>query len=124
MSEVPMSVVNWLAGGERGISSETIVSHIWALPKSRRHGYDHPYDPDDLKRCLKLLAASPETKARFSEMRAVSREWANLVDNWETLERLFLREVGDIKWSNRKHAPITYGAMKRCYEANREGQPK
>lgn len=114
--DIPQSVVNWLSCGERGISSDTIVSSIWGLPASARRGQSHPHDPDDLKRCLKLLAASPETKTRFEQMRTVSPEWSALVTNWGVLETLFLEEAHDIEWSSRKPAKKTYAAMKRCIE--------
>lgn len=109
-----MSVVNWLAGGERGISSDSIVSHIWGLPNPRRVG--HPLDPDDFKRCLMLLDASPETKARLAEMAAVSPQWKSLVENWDSLERIFVTEVGGINWPNRRmRAPLTYASMNQCF---------
>lgn len=117
--DIPQSVINWLSCGERGISSETIASYIWGLPKSR-WGHSHPHDPDDLKRCLKLLAASPETKARFDEMRSLSPEWNALVTDWAALETLFLEEAHDIEWSSRKPATKTYAAMKRCIDGARK----
>lgn len=113
---VPMSVINWMASGERGISSETIVSHIWGLPPPRWGG-SHPHDPDDLKRCLKLLEASPETKARFSEMQTCSPQWRALLKRWDELERMFLEEAGDIEWSNRLPATRTYFAMHECFDS-------
>lgn len=116
MNNVPLSVVNWLTSGERGISSRTIVCHIWGLPADS-FGDSHPHDPDDLKRCLKLLAASPETKARFSEMQTLSPEWAALVRLWDALETLFISEAGDIEWSSRKPAFKTYAAMKACFQS-------
>ena len=116
MTKVPDSVVLWLSCGERGMSSETIVSHIWGLPISR-FGRSHPYDPDDLKRCLKLLAVSPETKARFSEMQTCSSEWNALLKRWDELERLFLEEAGDLEWCNRLPATQTYFAIKECIDS-------
>lgn len=111
---IPQSVISWLAAGERGISSEAIVSHIWKLPVSR-WGKSAPVDPDDLKRCLKLLEASPETKTRFSEMASASPEWKALVTRWGELERLFLEEAGDLDWSSRRDAKRTYRAMQECF---------
>jgi hypothetical protein len=117
-----VSVIHWLSSGERGISSETIVAYIWGLPKSR-WGFCHPHDPDDLKRCLKLLEASPETKERFHEMKALSYEWANLVLVWDALEASFLEEAGDIDWSSRKPATKTYDAMKLCFARAKAVKP-
>jgi hypothetical protein len=114
VADVPMSVVKWLAAGERGISSEAIACYVWGLPKPR-WGYGYPRDPDDLKRCLKLLAASPETKARFNKMRECGPKWAALVDCWDELERLFMAEAGDLDWSSRQPAGLTYKRMEQCF---------
>lgn len=115
MSGIPTSVINWLAAGERGISSNTIVSHIWGL-KHDRFGPSHPHDPADLQRCLQLLDASPETKERFSEMQTCSPQWRALLKQWDELERLFLSEAGNLKWSNRIPATQTYFAMQECID--------
>lgn len=112
--DLPESVLDWLAFGERGMSSETIVYVLYGLPAGRRNELSHPYDPDDLKRCLRLLAASPETKARFGEMRLASKEWKALVARWDELEALFLEEAGDLDWSTREPATKTYYAMQEC----------
>lgn len=110
--DIPESVMLWMAGGERGISSETIVSHIYGLP-GPRWGKSHPHDPDDLYRCIKLLQGSPETADRFSEMRTASPEWRTLVDHWDELERLFFSEVPTDRyhWS----APHTYRRMRELF---------
>lgn len=110
--DLPESVARWIASGERGTSSETIVAHLYGLPITGRWGYSHPHDPDDLRRCMLLLQASPETFARFQEMRSVSPEWRRLVDCWNDLDRLFREEVGDIHNCWGKSAHKTYAAMR------------
>lgn len=118
--DFPQSVADWLARGERGTSSETIVAFLWGLPITGRWGMSHPYDPDDLRRCLLLLQASPETAARFNEMDAVSPEWKRLVANWSRLEAVFREEVPDIHNCFRQSAPKTYDAMKRVLTSGTE----
>lgn len=118
MLQIPESVLIWIAAGEHGMSSEAMILQIWGAPVAHSygpHGRSHPLDPDDFKRCLKLLAVSPETKERLHVMRGVSFEWRNLVDNWGTLEKMFLEEAGDIDWSSRKPASKTYRAMQACF---------
>jgi hypothetical protein len=115
--DIPQSVLSWVGSGERGTSSETIVAALWGLPLTGRWGWSHPHDPADLRRCLLLLRDSPETFARFQEMRQVSPEWRSLVDRWNELERLFFEEAGEhgltgTWWS----APKTYAAMRATIE--------
>lgn len=113
ITELPKGVLQWLSTGERGVSSETIVEHLYGIPLTGRWGKSHPYDPDDLRRCLLLLQASPETRDRLNDMATCSSAWARLIARWDELERLFLEEAGAnglscTGWS----APRTYKAMK------------
>ncbi|MGV0785195.1 hypothetical protein [Mycolicibacterium sp. XJ775] len=81
----------WLASGERGISSEAIVSQLTGQKVGRgfRYGADHPYDPDDFRRCEQLLKAYPLARLLFPEaMRERSEVWARLVDRWDELAEL------------------------------------
>lgn len=109
--DIPQSVLDWLAKGERGTSSETIVAFLWKLPITGRWGMTHPLDPSDLRRCLLLLQASPETRARLPEMNAVSPEWRGLVERWDELERMFLEEAGYSLHHTNWSAPRTFAAM-------------
>lgn len=122
--DVPQSVFAWISEGERGISSETIVSAIWGLPLTGRFGWSHPQDPADLRRCLLLLRDSPETAARFQEIRTVSPEWERLVEHWGELEKLFLEEAGDnglegLHWVARR----TYDRMRALIESSNTSTP-
>ena len=118
--DIPQSVVNWLAASERGLSSESIVEYLYGLPilegHWRRFAPHHPLDPADLRRCLLLLAESPETAAQFPRMRAASPEWERLVDAWADLERQFLAEIGDLRGTAHWSAPLTYAAMERVLD--------
>ena len=118
--DIPQSIVNWLAAGERGLSSESIVEYLYGLPTLeghwRRSAPHHPLDPADLRRCLLLLAESPETAAQFPRMREATPEWERLVDAWDGLERQFLAEIGDLRGTAHWSAPLTYAAMERVLD--------
>lgn len=114
-------LVIWLAGGERGISSNTIVEHLTGLPALGR-GWDrsgpcHPHDPDDLRRCLLLLEAVPAFKSRFYEMQGASKKWNALTVHIEELTRLMSEEVPNWKgYRATGSAPKTYARMKEIYK--------
>lgn len=67
--------------------------------------YEHPRDPADLGRCLRLLNLEPECRKRLPEMSAASPEWAALIANWRELERLYYLEYPT------GHAPKCYDKM-------------
>jgi hypothetical protein len=104
------ALVRWLASGERGISSNTIVQHLTGL-KTMRDGYmSHPYDPDDLSRCRKLLEAVPLLKLMLPGMATCSPEWAALVARWDELCSLMDEEAP--RWNEGiGSAPKTYELM-------------
>lgn len=108
---------NWLASGERGISSEAIVSQLTGQPVGRRWGGgDHPYDPDDFRRCEMLLRAYPLARLVFPElMRKRSVIWAALVDHWDEIVELMESEAPGVfsrspRWG--AGAPKAYALMK------------
>jgi hypothetical protein len=112
-----MAVINWLAGDDRGLSSENIACHMVGLHE-RVSGFT-PSDPDDLGRCLRLLERFPEWKSHIGEMTQYGKEWAALVPHWDELAQMMADEVG-IDWSKGKRAPLTYKAMHSyAYEARR-----
>ena len=76
----------WLKSGERGVSSETILSVMEDINVVMYRS--HPYDPSDFYRCCLLLESVPEYRARLNEMALVSKEWAILVEHWDELESL------------------------------------
>lgn len=90
--------MRWIAVGEKGMSSEAMWGCFMGsgVPKTA-----HPYDPDDFKRCYKLLEAVPEWKSEMHKLKSLSREWSNLVDNWDKLTEMFERNVRE-DWKNYK----------------------
>jgi hypothetical protein len=105
------ALAKWLASGERGISSNTIMSHLSGLPIDWR---GHPLDPADFDRCLRLLAAVPEFREQLPRMADASPAWAKLVARWDEVERCHLDEVG-LGWSKARSAPRTYALMREVY---------
>lgn len=88
-----LSLVEWLAGGERGTSANTIVQHITGLPALAGADPDHPHDPADLKRCRQLLDQVPELVPYFERMRTCTPAWEWLVDHWDELCALMDEEA-------------------------------
>jgi hypothetical protein len=103
----------WLAHGERGLSSEAIVAHLTGVPVGRQQGRypDHPYDPDDFRRCELLLRSYPLARLTFPSMRSASPTWAALVDVWDELIALADEEAPG--WIDGKgSAPKMYARMR------------
>jgi hypothetical protein len=111
----------WLANGERGASSDTIVQHITGLP-ANDGDIDHPWDPGDLKRCRKLLEAVPALVPYMPRMRNASPVWAALVDHWQELCDLMDTESPD--WRKGKGmAVLTYERMCALTHSSRTKEP-
>jgi len=94
----------WALNGEHGISSMTMFNHFTRNIQVRAMKLDHPkhpYDPDDFSRCYKLLKAVPQFKARINELKELSPEWANLVDNWDKLTEMYEENVR-MEWKTYK----------------------
>ena len=60
-----------------------------------------PYDPDDFSRCYKLLVAVPEWKLELHKLKPLSKEWSNLVDNWDKLTEMYELNTKE-NWKNSK----------------------
>jgi hypothetical protein len=87
MNEYPEGFVEWLANGERGLSSNTmatILSEMRCMTGTWMPN-QHPHDPSDFIRCEKLLQRVPEFALRFNLMKSVSPQWKVLVENWEAI---------------------------------------
>ena len=84
-TQLSPEAIEWLANGERGISSETMFWHLAGIRRRRAILVGHPHDPADFIRCEKMLAAVPEFRERMWEMITVSPVWAKLVDHWQEI---------------------------------------
>lgn len=106
-------LMRWLASGQRGISSNTIATHLSGIDCIGEYGHmDHPYDPADFIRCQKLLDAVPWFKNNMHLMRDASEEWAMLVDHWEEIANLIKL---DLKETAGKRCPKAYKRMKELF---------
>lgn len=86
-------LTNWLASGERGISSNTIVTCLTGINALGGYWHSHPLDPDDMTRCRKLFERVPLLAIEFPRMADQSKEWAVLVENWKAICDLMDREA-------------------------------
>ena len=99
----------WIVSDHVGASSTAIWSHMMGVTPKR--GWSHPYDPDDLSRCLRLLRAIPEWASRMPEMARRSPAWAKLINRWGEIAACMDDEAG-WDWSKARAAPKTYDLMK------------
>lgn len=106
---IERKVLEWLANGETGVSSETMAMAACGI---KRGWSSHPYDPADFNRCLMLIKAVPEIKYHMDKIAKISATWGKLVDHWDEVEECFINEVG-LDWCNGRRAPKTYNLMKQ-----------
>lgn len=111
MRDVHDRAVQWIVSDDTGMSSKAIWAHMM-YAKRPSYCWHHPYDPDDLGRCLRLLRLIPEWKSRIKEMATRSKEWGFLVTYWDNLAAMMDAECG-IDWEKKREARDTYFAMKR-----------
>lgn len=108
----------WLATGNRGISSEMIATHLTGvpiLPNRWSKRYDnHPHDPSDFRRCEILLRAVPEAREHLNAVGEISPIWRSLVEHWDELVALCEEDVPGIfeHWPHGEMATKTYRRMK------------
>ena len=114
------SMTMWLAIGERGISSNAIALTTLGL---RPTGHDAwwPVDPADLRRCLLLLEAVPET--REDGLLVLAKrcpKWAALAKVWDRLSETLRSEIGETL-PPRGYAPKTYALMNEALDSDDGG---
>lgn len=107
-NELQQKILQWLGNGRVGLSSKAMA---FAVAEVEIKDKSHPYDPDDLNRCLLFLEAVPEARNHFDKIAALSETWARLIERWEDVEKSFIDEVG-LNWCKAHSAPITYDLMK------------
>lgn len=88
----------WISNGEVGNSSKTMWNCFMG---NSNYPIKHPYDPDDFKRCHKLLESIPEWKEELHRLKSLSKPWENLVNNWDQLTEMYL-ENERTNWENYK----------------------
>jgi hypothetical protein len=86
---LPLTIfTSWLASGERGLSSDAIVSRLTGERVGRYSHGDHPWDLGDFRRCERLLGAVPLARMALPLMADVSPHWAALVEQWDEIAAL------------------------------------
>ncbi len=88
----------WIINGETGASSK-VIWRCLTTGVSTFENPSHPLDPDDFKRCYKLLEAIPEWKSEIHKLKSLSKIWSNLVDNWNKLTEMYEQNVKE-NWVN------------------------
>lgn len=66
----------------------------------------HPKLPQDLQKCFWLLDEFPELKNDFPKIAEFSCEWEVILNNWDVLLEMFIKEEGDIRGEGQR-APCT-----------------
>jgi hypothetical protein len=118
--QVSPELVQWLANGERGVSSNTMVTHLCGIDATGDWGADHPHDPDDLSRCRKLLEQVPELAPMLPRMATCLPGWGALVWRWQELCDLMDEEAPE--WRTGKgSAPKTFALMRSLIKGARAG---
>ena len=110
----------WLAVGERGASSNAIALTTLGLHPAG-HDARWPLDPADLRRCLLLLEAVPET--REDGLLVLAKrcpKWAALVRIWDCLSETLRSEIGETL-PRRGSAPRTYALMQEALDSAGRG---
>jgi hypothetical protein len=109
----------WLAGGERGISSNTIFTHLTGFDALQGWSGDVPHDPADVRRCRLLLERCPEFVPLFPKMAEKSKKWAALVRDWDAICLTMDAEVPNWRdGKSRTPATRTYQLIKAAIGHN------
>lgn len=112
MDAIQEAVIDWLNTGEVGISSKCMAMWLAFGKQSESSGFgNHPHDPDDMDRCLKLLSRVPALRERLQKMAEINKTWAALVSHWDEIEATQMDEIG-LGWVKARSAPKTYALMR------------
>ncbi len=114
MNDERAAALQWLLGGDTGMSSKTICA-VMAGAKTPPYCGDVPGDPDDFGRCYRLLKLIPTWRERLQEVADRHKEWGPLVREWTELERMYEAEE-----TRRQATPKTlYRRMQELIEEGR-----
>lgn len=109
-----MSVVDheWLFGDDTGLSSMCLFRTMSGIPEpaDRWKRGQHPHDPADLGRCIRLLERHPEWVPRLAEMAVHGPVWEALVARWDELVASYQKETGGQRYG--RTAKATYDLMR------------
>jgi hypothetical protein len=98
-------IIEWFAGNDTGQSSK----HMAAVAAGVRGNGNHPLDPSDLGRCIRLVQNVPDIIGAFPAIEASGSKWMTVINHWAELTELYAEES-----QGRAHfnAPKTYKRMK------------
>jgi hypothetical protein len=122
IADVGARLAAWSASGDTGVSSKAIAAQMTGAENSGWLCWEHPHDPDDLGRCLRLLALFPEWRVRIGEMAARGPGWAGLAARWDEIAAAMAEEVG-IAWEKGTAAAKTYTLMRDAIAAGYRADP-
>jgi len=108
MTDDERKVLEWLANGDAGISSESIAFEYLGIEYKNCHP---PRDPSDLGRCLRLIQKVPEVRNCVDTLATKNERWAKAAKVWDVIADSMAEEVG-IDWSKGMNAIRTYNLMK------------
>jgi len=78
--------LEWLASGDCGISSKTMLFAITGIPTDC---YDHPHDIADVGRCVRMLRKLPFLRPKIGMVIEKFPHWMPFIDCWQHLERRY-----------------------------------
>lgn len=81
-------LIEWFAGDDTGLSSK----HMAAVAAGVAGNGNHPLDPSDLGRCIRLVENVPEVRDAFPAIRASGPKWATVITHWDELVALYAQE--------------------------------
>ena len=113
------AVLDWLNTGAVGLSSKCMAMWLAFGKRVSSPFGNHPHDPDDMDRCLKLLDRVPALRERLPKMAEVSKTWAALVERWAEIEAMQMDEIG-LNRTKARSAPKTYALMQEVIEGAEE----
>lgn len=116
------AAARWLAGGERGISSNFIFTRLTGVNAMGGWSTErdcHPHDPADFRRCRLLLEQVPELGPLFPKMAEVSPTWARLVERWDAICAVMDEEAPKWREGRGQIAPKTYDLIKQARAVDR-----
>ena len=90
-----MTLLEWITVGEIGISSKTMWAALMGTFSEGQHkgfNFDVPHDPDDFRRCLKLVNECHLDKEDLRKIKEVVSWFAPFIDNWDKMVELWNEE--------------------------------
>lgn len=115
LTQSKRAFINWLAHGERGVSSNAIASVLSGIDCLKNYKFStNPSDPADFLRCQKLFTQVPEFRPQLQMMYGESPEWASLVDHWQEIEDVIAQDLIE---TDGKRAPKGYELMRKVIDS-------